>query len=111
MISIREYEDIGGHRPFHEWFEGLNSDAARKVTTALYRIGLGNVSSLKSIGGGVYESRINFGPGYRIYFGKEADSIVVLLGGGTKRRQQNDIAHALKRWSDYKQRKKHQKEE
>jgi len=71
----------------------------------------GNLSSVKSVGGGVYESRINFGPGYRIYFGRDGDTVVVLLGGGTKHRQRNDIAHALKRWTDYKQRKNQQKEE
>jgi hypothetical protein len=59
---------------------------------------------------GVYECKINFGPGYRVYFGKEGEQIVILLGGGTKQRQQNDIKLALERWEDYKQRKKQQKE-
>ncbi len=51
-----------------------------------------------------------FGPGYRVYFGKEGEQIVILLGGGTKQRRQNDIKVALERWEDYKQRKKQQKE-
>ena len=80
------------------------------MTTALYRIGLRNFSNAKSVGAGVYECKINFGPGYRVYFRKEGEQIVILLGGGTKQRQQNDIKVALERWEDYKQRKKQQKE-
>ena len=111
MVEVREYRDRGGRSPFRDWFDGLNSEAARKVTTALYRVGLDNFSSAKSVGAGVYECRINFGPGYRVYFGKDGERIVILLGGGTKQRQQNDIRLALERWQDYKQRKKQQKEE
>ena len=70
----------------------------------------GDFSNAKSVGAGVYECKINFGPGYRVYFGKEGEQTVILLGGGTKQRQQNDIKLALERWVDYKQRKKQQKE-
>lgn len=65
----------------------------------------GNFSNAKGVGSGLYEYRIDFGPGYRIYFGKDGERLVILLGGGTKRRQQEDIATALARWQDYKQRK------
>jgi len=65
----------------------------------------GNLSNAKGVGVGVYEYRIDFGPGYRIYFGKDGERLVILLGGGTKKRQQDDIAIALTRWQDYKQRK------
>ena len=71
MVDIREYHGRGGHSPFREWYDRLNAEAARKVTTALYRVGLGNFSNAKSVGAGVYECKINFGPGYRMYFGKE----------------------------------------
>lgn len=111
MIEIREYHDRGGRSPFREWYDRLNSEAARKVTTAMYRIGLENFSNCKSVGAGVHESRVNFGPGYRVYFGKDGERIVILLGGGAKQRQQNDIQIALERSEDYKQRKKWQKEE
>jgi len=74
------------------------------------KCGLGNFSNAKSVGAGVYECKIDFGPGYRVYFGKEGEQIVILLGGGTKRRQQNDIKLALERWEDYKLRKKQQEE-
>ena len=67
---------------------------------------LENFSNCKSVGAGVHECRVNFGPGYRVYFGKDGERIVILLGGGTKQRQQNDIQIALERWADYKQRKK-----
>jgi len=106
VVDIREHRDPAGHSRFRDWFEGLSSDAARRVTTALYRVGLGNFSNTKSVGSGVYECRINFGPGYRVYFGKDGESIVILLGGGTKHRQQSDIRIAIERWGDYKLRKK-----
>jgi putative addiction module killer protein len=60
---------------------------------------------VKGVGAGVSESRIDFGPGYRIYFGKDGERIVILLGGGTKKRQQKDINDAIARWQDYKKRK------
>ena len=110
MVDIREYQDLAGRSPFREWFDKLNSEAARKVTTSLYRMGLGNFSSTKGVGAGVYECRINFGPGYRVYFGKDDERIVIILGGGTKLRQANDIRLAIERWKDYKRRKKEQRE-
>jgi putative addiction module killer protein len=111
MVDVREYLDRDGHSPFREWRGRLNPEARRKVTTALYRVGLGNFSNVKGVSAGVFECKINFGPGYRVYFGKDGEQIVILLGGGTKQRQQNDIGAALGRWEDYKQRKKQQKEE
>src|SRR6266478_5717249 len=84
----------------------LTALAATKVTVALTRIGLGNVSNVKGVGAGVQEFRIDFGPGYRIYFGRDGDRLVILLAGGTKSRQQKDIATAQERWADYKRRKK-----
>lgn len=111
MIEVREYHDRDDHSPFREWLDRLNAEAARKVTNALYRVGLGNLSNVKGVRSGVYECRIDFGPGYRVYFGKEGERIVILLGGGTKQRQQNDIALAIARWEDYKRKKKQQKRE
>ncbi len=111
MVEIREYLDPGGHSPFGDWRGSLNPEARRRVTTALYRVGLGNFSNVQGVGAGVFECRIHFGPGYRVYFGKDGERIVILLAGGTKRRQQNDIRLALDRWEDYKQRKKLQQEE
>lgn len=105
-MEIRDYLDQSGNSPFAVWFGSLNAIAAAKVTTALIRIEQGNLSNAKSVGGGVVEYRINWGPGYRIYFGRDGDTLVILLAGGTKRRQQRDIAAAQARWTDYKRRKK-----
>jgi putative addiction module killer protein len=105
MIEVREYLDTGGRSPYAAWFDHLNREAAAKVAAALARIQQGNFSNAKGVGAGVYEYRIDFGPGYRIYFGKDGDRLVILVGGGTKNRQENDIKLALDRWQDYKQRK------
>lgn len=105
IIEVREYLDRRGHSPFATWSDSLNKEAAAKVAAALARIQQGNLSNAKGVGAGVYEYRIDFGPGYRIYFGKDGERLVILLGGGMKKRQQADIAAALARWQDYKQRK------
>ncbi|SRR5579864_540781 len=105
MIEVREYENPRGQSPFAVWFDGLNAPAAAKATTAITRIAGGNFSNVKGIGSGVFEYRIDFGPGYRVYFGKDAENLIILLGGGTKKRQQRDIKDAVANWQDYKQRK------
>ncbi len=69
------------------------------------RLETGNFSSVKGVGSGLFEFRIDFGPGYRIYFGKDGDQLVILVGGGTKARQQQDIERALMYWQEYKRRK------
>ena len=106
MIRVSEYIDSKGRSPYAAWFRKLNSRAAAKVATALVRIEQGNLSSTKSVRGGVFEARIDFGPGYRVYFGKEGDTVVILLGGGTKKRQQHDVDSAKKLWREYKNRKR-----
>jgi putative addiction module killer protein len=105
MITIREYLDPKGRSPFARWFQGLNAPAAAKVTTSLVRIEQGNFSNTKGVGAGVFECRIDFGPGYRVYFGKDGDALVILIGGGTKRHQSTDIRAAHECWNDYKERK------
>jgi putative addiction module killer protein len=105
MIEVREYLDTKGRSLYAEWFDGLNAEAAAKVTTAVTRISLGNFSNVEGVGSGVLEYKLDFGPGYRIYFGKDGETLVILLGGGTKRRQQRDINAALANWHDYKRRK------
>jgi putative addiction module killer protein len=106
MVEIREYLGLDGRNLFGQWFDKLNSEAARRVTTALYRLGLGNFSNVKGVGGGVFECRIDFGPGYRVYFGKDGERIIILLLGGTKQRQQDDIVLAGECWLDYKRQKR-----
>jgi putative addiction module killer protein len=104
-VEIREYLDGAGRSPFGRWFDGLDATAAARVTTVLARLEQGNFSNVKGVGAGVFEYRIDFGPGYRVYFGKDGETLVILVAGGTKKRQGQDIALAQERWSDYKQRK------
>ena len=86
MIVVVEYEDENGSHPFARWFNALNVPAALKVRTALARMENGNFSNVAPVGQGVSECKLDFGPGYRIYFGKDGDKLVILLGGGTKKR-------------------------
>jgi putative addiction module killer protein len=80
----KEYVDARGFSPFHEWFSELHAPEAAKVTGAIIRMEQGNFGNVKGVGSGVFEYVLNFGPGYRIYFGKDGDQIIVLLGGGRK---------------------------
>lgn len=105
MIDVREYLDVDGRSPYAAWFASLNAAAAAKIATAVVRISLGNFSNVKVVGSGVFEYKLDFGPGYRVYFGKDSETLVILLGGGTKKRQQRDINAALANWQDYKRRK------
>ncbi|GAN50833.1 addiction module killer protein [Methylobacterium sp. ME121] len=105
-MEIREFLDARGGSPFASWFDDLDAQAAAKVTVALTRMERGNLSNAKAVGGGVQEFRIDWGPGYRLYFGRDGDTLIILLCGGTKRRQQDDIAEAQAHWAEYKQRKK-----
>ena len=106
MIEVQEYVDLEGRSPYARWFDDLNAQAAAKVATALVRLEQGNFSGVKGVGAGVFEIRIDFGPGYRIYFGKDGDVLVILLGGGTKKRQRRDVEAARSYWRDYKRRKR-----
>lgn len=106
MLDVREYLEEDGTSPFADWFVGLDAVAAAKVTVALARIGQANLSNVKGVGEGVLEYRLDFGPGYRVYFGRDGDELVILLAGGTKKRQQRDIEAAQARWAAYKRRKR-----
>ncbi len=106
MVEIRAYATEDGKSPYRKWFKKLNAAAAIKVTTALERMEDGNFSNAKAVGAGVSEYKIDFGPGYRIYFGMDGQTLVILLCGGTKKRQQDDIETAKALWADYKKRKR-----
>jgi putative addiction module killer protein len=101
-IDIREFLDISGTSPFGRWFDRLNAVAAARVTVALTRLSLGNFSNVEGVGGGVYELKIDFGPGYRVYFGKDGERLVILVGGSAKKRQDAAIAAAKATWAEYK---------
>ena len=106
MIELRGYIDESGNKRFARWLEALDAAAAAKVTIALARLEQGSFSKVAGVGSGVFECKIDFGPGYRIYFGKDGERLVILIGGGTKKRQQQDIAAAQECWVAYKRRKK-----
>jgi putative addiction module killer protein len=106
MIGVRAYIDASGRCPFVRWLDRLAAPAHANVQTAIARMELGNLSNVRPVGSGVSEYRIDFGPGYRIYFGREGDSLIILLAGGTKQRQQHDIEAAKALWREYRQRKR-----
>ena len=76
------------------------------MATALIRLGHGNLSNIKGVGGGVSECRIDFGSGCRVYFGRDGDALSLLLGGGTEQRRRRDIEAARALWEDYRRRKR-----
>ena len=96
------YSDIAGNEPFNNWLNGLrNSLIRRRILKRLFRIESGNYGDYKSVKDGVLELRLKFGPGYRVYFGEDGDKIVVLLCGGDKSIQTQDIKIAKAYWKDY----------
>ena len=105
MIRLLEYLDQRGNSPFGKWINRLNREAAAEVIYALTCLEHGYQSNVKAVGGGVNEYKITFGPGYRIYFGRDGDQLVILLGGGSKKRQSKDILQAKANWKSYKHRK------
>jgi putative addiction module killer protein len=103
MPDLREYIAPGGKAPFSRWIESLNDVATRaRIRARINRVRLANFGDCKPLGGGVFELRLAFGPGYRVYFGREGSELVVLLGGGDKSSQVRDIEKAKAAWSDYR---------
>ncbi len=106
MVEIRQYVDRLARNPFELWFDKLDDGAQARITVSLDRLERSNFSTVKGVGAGVQELRLDFGPGYRVYFGKDGERLVILLGGGSKKRQQADIAMAQALWQEYKERKR-----
>src|SRR5450756_676066 len=104
-IKVEEYLRADGSNPYKIWFDGLDAQAAAKVVTAKLRLELGNTSSVKWYSG-IGEYVIDWGPGYRIYLARDGEALIILFGGGTKRRQQKDIDQAKVLHAEYKDRKK-----
>jgi putative addiction module killer protein len=105
MIDVVLFEQSDGHSPFATWFDDLDRHAAAKVTIAVERLRHGNFSNVKAVGEGVQEFRIDWGPGYRLYLGRDGGKLVILLTGGSKHRQDRDIKRAKDLWTEYKRRK------
>ena len=99
--EIREIEERGGS-PYQKWFSGLDGAIKARVFRHIVRMENGNFGDSKSVGDGVQELRMHFGAGYRVYYGRDGDTIVILLGGGSKRGQSRDIKAAKRRWVEYR---------
>lgn len=105
--QLEYYQNESGNVPYQDWFVSLDDLKARAIVrTRLNRVRLGNFGDCKSVGEGVHELKIDFGPGYRVYFAKVGLTIVLLLCGGSKKSQRKDISSAIDYLEDYKRRKK-----
>lgn len=103
--EVREYLTPDGKNPFREWLLALADVEARaRIRARLIRVRLGNFGDCKSLGTGLFELRISHGPGYRVYFGRYEQIVVILLCGGDKRTQEKDIQKAQYYWQDYQRR-------
>lgn len=101
MIELRVYTEPDGKQPFIKWLESIDRQTRTRVNIALLKLEEGNIGNLKSVGDGVHEIRLTFGAGVRIYLGYEGHELVILLYGGTKRRQSADISKAKAIWQKY----------
>ncbi len=102
---ILEYQTAEGRSPFGEWFWRLDAQAAAKITRVIGKLEAGLRPDIVGVGSGVLEARVHFGPGYRVYFGLDGEALVLLLGGGDKQTQTEDVNNAKERWASYKVRK------
>ena len=98
---VREYVDDGGRIPFRDWLSDLDTVTRARVQARILRFETGNLGDHRDVGGGVWEARLDFGPGYRLYFGRSGREVVLLLQGGSKKSQKNDIKRAREFWSEY----------
>ncbi len=102
--EIQYYQTSDGQRPFIEWLESIrNVNTQARIQARLERLEDGNFGDCQPVGDGVFELRIHFGPGYRIYFGQVGNTIVLLLCGGDKSSQTRDIERARIYWQEYKE--------
>ncbi len=103
-IQIRYYETAGGRFPFEEWLYALDGAIRQRVQARLSRVRLGHMGDAEPVGEGVYEIKLDLGPGYRIYYGVRGRQLVILLYAGDKKRQAADISKAKEYWRDYQRR-------
>ena len=102
--DLQIYCAPNGREPFTEWLKSFRDQRARKqIQTRLDRLEAGNLGDYRSVGDGVFELRLQFGPGYRVYFGEVDHTIILLLCGGDKSSQVRDIERAKAYWRDYKE--------
>lgn len=100
--EILVYQLPNGRMPFSEWFDELRDRNAKfRIARRIDRVALGNMGDRRSVGDGVFELRLHFGPGYRVYCGERDNTLVVLLCGGDKSSQESDIARAKEYWKEW----------
>jgi putative addiction module killer protein len=108
LITPKEllaYRTREGRIPFNEWLDELDDqNIVARILARLARVRRGNLGDARSVGEGVSELRVDYGPGYRVYFAQKGQTLVILLCGGDKRTQEKDIQRAKQYWHDYKQR-------
>lgn len=104
-LNVKEYIREDGTNPYKDWFDGLDTQVAVKITVVVARLELGNTSNIKWFDG-IGEYVLDWGPGYRIYLAKDGEKLIILFGGGTKKKQQKDIDRAKELHTEYKARKK-----
>jgi putative addiction module killer protein len=105
VIEIRHYVTVAGRDIFDDWFSQLSDARTQaKIAIRIDRLAAGNVGDCKSLGGGLFELRIDWGPGYRVYYAVPGRELVLLLCGGDKRKQQADVDRAHQYFEDYKKR-------
>ena len=103
-MQVLIYEDQDGKAPYSDWVDGLrDKQGAVKIEFRVRRIRLGNLGHWEPVGEGVFELKIDHGPGYRVYFGR-IGTMVVLLCGGDKKTQRRDVVQAKEFWRDFKER-------
>lgn len=106
--EIDYFTTESGKKPFKEWLDGLKDVTGRaKIRVRIDRVRLGNLGDNRTVGEGVRELRIDYGPGYRAYFGIDGDRLVLLLLGGDKSSQEKDIAKSKEYWRDHQRRSTH----
>ena len=104
MKSLRLYRTRNGKEPFSEWVTSIKDTIAiAQVNNRVRRLSLGQRGDCKRVGKGVFELRVHYGPGYRVYFAEQGKEIVILLLGGDKGSQKRDIKQAIAYWQDYKE--------
>src|SRR5262245_50090353 len=108
-LIIREYITPRGKNPFRDWLKSLDLRVQARIQARALRFESGNLGDHKSVGDGVWEARLDFGPGYRLYFGKHGSSMILLLNGGDKTSQSRDIRTAQSYWADYRKETKDDK--
>ena len=107
MFEVRNYLTAEGHDPYADWLISLTDRQAQaRIVVRVGRMASGNWGDVKSVGSGVWEARIDWGPGYRIYYAQAGQRLLLLLLGGDKRNQQADIEQAKRHWTDWQQRRK-----